>query len=222
MSQATDHPQGDTMPPTRPAYDPISLSPLSFWAKSPAEKDLDFRVLRRERPVSWHPPVEGTMLPSAQRDGFWAVTRHADVVDISKRPKDFCSGQGVMFDQVPAEIQEAASSFLAMDAPRHTQLRKLVSSAFTPRRIAQVDAQIEREATLLVDRLIDIGDCDFVAEISRKLPQWTIFDMIGLPGELRDAATDGADGMISWADEDVRGGREPVELLASSLTRIRE
>jgi cytochrome P450 len=208
------------MTPTRPAYDPVSLAPLSFWAKSAAEKELDFRVLRDERPVSWHPPAEGSMLPPPEDGGFWGITRHADVLAVSKRPKDFRSGQGVLFEEIPEEVIEASSSFLAMDAPRHTQLRKLVSSAFTPRQIARINTQVENQSRRLVDRLIDIGDCDFVAEVSRKLPQWTIYEMIGLPEDLRDAATDGADGMISWADEDVRAGREPLELIGHSLMTL--
>ncbi|MDT7751226.1 MAG: hypothetical protein QOD96_4888 [Pseudonocardiales bacterium] len=117
------------MTPARPAFDSVSLAPLSFWAKSAAEKEHDFRILRDERPVSWHPPAEGSMLPPPEDGGFWAITRHADVLAVSKCPKDFCSGQGVLFEEIPQEVIEAASSFLAMDAPRHTQLRKLVSSA---------------------------------------------------------------------------------------------
>jgi cytochrome P450 len=126
----------------------------------------------------------------------------------------------VLFEEIPQEVIEAASSFLAMDAPRHTQLRKLVSSAFTPRQIARINTQIENQAQRLVDRLIDTGDCDFVAEISRKLPQWTIYEMIGLPEDQREAATDAADGMISWADEDVRAGREPLGLIGHSLMTL--
>jgi cytochrome P450 len=204
----------------KPGYDPISLAPLKFWSKSPRQREASFQVLRDERPVSWHPPAEGSMLPPPAGGGFWAVTRHADIVSVSKNPVDFCSGQGVMFEDVPDDILEAASSFLAMDAPRHTQLRKLISSAFTPRRVAKIDEQIRGQAQRVVDQLIDTGDCDFVAQVSRKLPMWTIYEMVGLPDDLREAAAEGADGMVSWADEDVRAGREPAELLNESLITL--
>jgi cytochrome P450 len=116
------------MTPARPAFDSVSLAPLSFWAKSAAEKEHDFRILRDERPVSWHPPAEGSMLPPPEDGDFWAITRHADVLAVSKRPKDFCSGQGVHFEEIPQEVIEAASSFLAMDAPRHTQHMNAIKS----------------------------------------------------------------------------------------------
>ena len=138
-----------------PPYDEVSLSPLSFWARSPEEREADFAVLRRERPVSWHPPAEGSMMPPEDGAGFWAVTRHADIVAVSTDPGTFCSGQGVQMEDVPTDILEAASSFLAMDAPRHTQLRKLVSAAFTPRRVRTIeDADRAAQARRIVDELL--------------------------------------------------------------------
>ena len=104
----------------RPPYDPVSLASISFWAKSPAGREEDFAVLRRERPVSWHPPAEGSMMPQPDGGGFWAVTRHADIVAVSRNPEVFCSGEGIQMEDVPLDILEAVSSFLATDAPRHT------------------------------------------------------------------------------------------------------
>jgi cytochrome P450 len=205
----------------RPPYDEVSLSPLAFWRKSPEERERDFAVLRRERPVSWHPPAEGSMMPPQDGSGFWAVTRHADIVAVSRDPETFCSGQGVQMEDVPLDILEAASSFLATDAPRHTKLRKLVSAAFTPKRVKTIEEQIRDQARRVVDDLVDAGDGDFVQQVSRRLPQWTIFEMVGLEDrEARDRATRAADGMVSWADEDVRAGREPAELLTDSLMTL--
>jgi cytochrome P450 len=210
-----------TTRPVRPPYDEVSLSPLAFWRKSPEERERDFAVLRRERPVSWHPPAEGSMMPPQDGSGFWAVTRHEDIVAVSRDPETFCSGQGIQMEDVPLDILEAASSFLATDAPRHTKLRKLVSAAFTPKRVKTIEEQIRDQARRLVDDLVDAGDGDFVEQVSRRLPQWTIFEMVGLEDrEARDRATRAADGMISWADEDVRAGREPAELLTDSLMTL--
>ncbi|MFC5061786.1 cytochrome P450 [Actinomycetospora atypica] len=204
-----------------PPYDELSLSPTSFWARSPEEREADFAVLRRERPISWHPPAEGTMMPPADGAGFWAVTRHADIVAVSKDPETFCSGRGIQMEDVPPDILEAASSFLALDAPRHTKLRKLVSAAFTPKRVRTIEDQIRGQARRLVDELLTTTDGDFVAQVSRRLPQWTIFEMMGLEDQdARDRATEAADGMVSWGDEDVRQGREPAQLLAQSLMTL--
>jgi cytochrome P450 len=203
----------------RPTFDPVSISPLSFWAQTAAERERSFRTLRDERPVSWHAPLEGALM-MAEQDGFWAVTRHADVVAVSRDPKLFCSGRGVMMEEVPTEILEAAQSFLAMDAPRQTALRKLVSAAFTPRQLAKIDQRIHDQAVLIVDDLLESTAGDFVEQVSKRLPMWTIYEMMGLPEEQREQAAHHADGMVSWADPDVAAGREPGEVLNESLVGL--
>ena len=203
----------------RPDTDPIDLSSVAFWSGSPAQREEAFRVLRDERPISWHPPAEGSLMPH-EGDGFWGITRHEDVVSISRSPKDFCSGHGVMLEEVPQDLLDAAQSFLAMDAPEHTSLRKLIASAFTPRQVRRIDEQIRQQAERIVDELLDVPEGDFVDQVARKLPMWTIYEMMGLPEAERDAAAAGADGMVSWNDEDVRQGREPGELLFESLLTL--
>ena len=88
------------------------------------------------------PPVETELIGIDQEDptGYRAVVRYDDIRRVSRDPKTFCSGQGVFAGDEPAEIREATLSFIAMDAPRHTKLRGLVSSAFTPRQIARIEA----------------------------------------------------------------------------------
>jgi cytochrome P450 len=202
-----------------PAYDPISLSPLAFWAQTAREREAVFRVLRDERPVSWHRPLEGALM-TAEQDGFWAVTRHADVQAVSKNPALFCSGRGVMMEEVPQELLEAAQSFLAMDAPRQPVLRRLVSVAFTPRQIAKIDERIKEHAVAIVDELLETTSGDFVEQVSKRLPMWTIYEMMGLPPDRREEAAHHADGMVSWADPDVAAGREPGEVLNESLVGL--
>lgn len=206
---------------TKPPYDPISLSSLSFWGKTPEQREDDFRILRAERPVSWQPPAEGSLMPQPEGSGFWALVRHADIGRVSKDPATFCSGRGVMLDNVPDEVSEAANSFLSTDAPRHTRLRRLVSSAFTPRRIATIEEQIRSRARYVVDELIEVGDCDFVAQVSKPLPIGTIFDMVGLDdADACSQAVASVEGMTAWSDPDIRGDRQPVELLQQSLMTL--
>ncbi len=77
----------------RPPFDPVSISPLSFWALSAEEREPFFKILRDERPISWHPPIEGTLIP-APVDGVWAVTRNEDIGYVSKNPEIFSLGAG--------------------------------------------------------------------------------------------------------------------------------
>ncbi|WP_299573533.1 cytochrome P450 [uncultured Williamsia sp.] len=208
-----------TAPSVDRTFHPDSISPLSFWAASADEREATFARLRAEAPVSWHPPVEGgLMLP--EQPGVWAVARHADITYVSKHPELFTSGQGVMIEEVPEDMLEAAMSFLAMDGKRHTSLRRLVSAAFTPRRIAAIAEQIHRQAVSIVDDLLENPEGDFVSAVSKRLPMWTIYEMMGLPLEQREIGAHHADGMVSWNDPDVADGREPGEILAESLVAL--
>jgi len=207
-------------PSTVRPYDPISVSPLSFWAQTAEEREKSFAVLRRERPISWHPPLEGALIPP-ENDGVWVVTSHELIGQVSKAPELFCSGEGFQFEEVPPDILEAAGSFLGMDAPRHGKLRRLVSSAFTPKQVAKIHDQIRAQARTLVDELLAAGEGDFVQLIAKRLPMWSIYQMMGLDDPAkREEAAHLADGMVSWADEDVAAGREPGEVLNDSLVGL--
>jgi len=138
----------------------------------------------------------------------------------SDNPEVFCSGQGVMIEAVPDDILDAAQSFLAMDAPQHSTLRRLISSVFTPRQVAKIQDQVNNQAVRIVDDLIKTTDGDFVEQVSKKLPMWTVYEMIGLPEEQRDEAAHHADGMVSWADTDVAAGREPGQVINDSLVGL--
>jgi cytochrome P450 len=205
---------------TPPALLPreLSTSPLDFWAKTGPEKDQVFRALRAEHPISWQPPAEGSMMPQYGDDaGYWAVVRHRDVVTVSRDPETFSSAEGIQMEDVPSDLAEAASSFLATDAPRHTQLRRLVSSVFTPRAVARLEQQLLDQAKVIVDELVESGDGDFVEKLSARLPMWTVFTLMGVPESDRlDIARTAAE-MVAWSDEDVQAGREPAEVLNDAL-----
>ena len=105
--------------------------------------------------MSWHPRVEGLLLDDPSDPGFWAVVRHADIQHVSRHNDVFISGYGVMFENAPPELLEASLSFLAMDPPRHDKIRKLVSAAFTPRQVRQIEYQINANAKAIVAELAD-------------------------------------------------------------------
>jgi cytochrome P450 len=203
----------------RPPFDPVSISSLSFWDMTAEEREPWFKILRDERPVSWHPPIEGTVVP-VDIDGVWAVTRNEDIAFVSKHPDIFSSAQGVLIEAIPDDVIEAAMSFLAMDAPQHGATRKLISSVFTPRQVATISDQIKNQAIAIVDDLLATKQGDFVLQATKRLPMWTIFEMVGLPKELREEALHHADGLLSWADEDVAAGREPGEVMNDSLVGL--
>src|SRR5436309_10092846 len=144
-------------------YDPLDLSSRAFWSTSAQQREQVFAELRADRPVSWHPPVEDALMSDPDDPGYWAVTRRDDIADISRNNEVFLSGQGVMFENLPVELLEASQSFLAMDPPRQTYLRKLASAAFTPRQVRRIENSIKTNAEIIVEELraADSG-ADFV------------------------------------------------------------
>jgi cytochrome P450 len=159
-------------------------------------------------------------MPTEENDGYWAVVRHSDIKYVSMTTDLFCSGQGVQMENAPQVFLDATQSFLAMDAPRHTKLRRLVSAAFTPRRVARIEDQIASQASRIVDELLEVGACDFVRQVSMRLPMWTICEMMGVPAEQQVVVADGADSLVSFSDEEVLAGREPIQLMAESVMAL--
>jgi cytochrome P450 len=202
---------------------PDVLGSLDFWGRPAEERDVYFARLRRDAPISRHEPPEDVLdLPQQGRQSYWAIVRYEDIRRISRDPATFCSGQGTLFTDAPPEMLEASQSFLAMDAPRHTKLRGLVSSAFTPRQVARIEDGIRVNARRIVEAAAPTGGGDFVELIAKQLPLVTISDMIGVPAAERERVVAAADLLVSAADPDVFGDRAPVEVLGEALWTLTE
>ena len=143
------------------------------WGESVPHEQLD--LLREHDPVHWHPEPEGP--------GFWAVTRHEDVVAISRDTETFSSELGSTFisTQTDEAMAQMRLSILNMDGAKHNRYRRLVSKGFTPRVVAQLEEQIVERAEAIVDAVCERGECEFVEEVAAQLPLQIICDMIGLP-----------------------------------------
>ena len=136
-----------------------------------------FRLLRDHEPVHWHPwPDRST--------GFWAITRHADILEISRDTDTYSSAAEhvLLVDLDPDEL-EARRSLIETDPPEHTRLRRLVSSAFTPKKVADYEQATRAIATDLLDKLVAAGGGDFVTAFSAPLPINVIVSILGIPAE---------------------------------------
>jgi cytochrome P450 len=194
------------------------LGSLDFWGRPAEERDLYFAELRRDAPISRHQPPEDIMGVSDQeRMSYWAIVRYEDVRSISRDPETFCSGRGTQFADAPPEFLEASMSFLAMDAPRHTKLRGLVSSAFTPRQVARVEDGIRVNARKIVAEAAPTGGGDFVELVAKRLPLVTISDMIGVPPADRERVVAAADLLVTTSDPEAFGDRPPIEVVGEAL-----
>jgi cytochrome P450 len=163
------------------SVDEIKLSEQPFWLRPLQEREGAFATLRAERPISFHeePYLEG--LPFPKGPGYWALTRYADILEVSRNPQTFCSGKGSNIGDLPPDFTEFFGSMINMDDPRHARLRRIVSRGFTPRRIQRVEEEVQRAATKIIDDVIDKGECDFVTDIAAALPLKIICEMMGIP-----------------------------------------
>jgi cholest-4-en-3-one 26-monooxygenase len=137
----------------------------------------EWALLRREAPVYYYqrPDV----------DPFWAITRHADIVNISRQPGLFKSIQrlfvAVNEPNSPPPDEAVLRQLLNMNPPEHGAYRGVVNRRFTPRSVQQLTAGIERITTEVLDDLVGRDECDFVTEVSAKLPLAAIAEMFGIP-----------------------------------------
>jgi methyl-branched lipid omega-hydroxylase len=160
----------------------IDLSANEFWGLPLPERAASFALLRaQQRPQFFEEPE----VPFAEKGpGYYALVRYADVVEASKHPEVFCSGQGATnIPDLPVEFNEYFGSMINMDDPRHARLRRIVSRAFSPRMTARFEDDVRRAATAIVDDLLEGGPCDFVSRVAARLPLKIICDMMGIPDD---------------------------------------
>jgi cytochrome P450 len=143
-----------------------------------------WRRLRRESPL--------TKLAPAGYKPFWAVTKHADIIEVSKQPKRFRSaGRFILFpemDGTGGSLEEAPPlrMLVNMDPPEHRDYRRLVSAFFTPRAVQRLEARLEEITTEIFDQLAGDGgwrELDFVREVAALQPLRMITEMLGIPRE---------------------------------------
>ncbi|MBL0218051.1 MAG: cytochrome P450 [Myxococcales bacterium] len=139
----------------------------------------EFRRLRAEDPVSWQSEPGGR--------GFWAITRHADVMTVLRDPRRYSSWRGgALLADPPAEfLEKLREGMLNRDPPDHTMLRRLVNKAFNPRRVAELEVRVARRAAELVTAVRDRGACDFAVDVAGEMPLFVICEILGVPLEDR-------------------------------------
>jgi cholest-4-en-3-one 26-monooxygenase len=140
-----------------------------------------FRELRSREPVSWQAERGGR--------GFWAVTRYHDVISVLRNPQLFSSWRGgaLMVDPPPDFLPKLREGMMNRDPPDHTHLRRLVNKALSPRRVEQLDARVSERAAHLVASVRERGACDFAVEVAGEMPLFMISEILGVPGEDRNA-----------------------------------
>ena len=169
-----------------------------------------FARLRREAPVYRHRRVG---LPP-----FWAVTRHDDIVKVSREWATFSSERkGALLREPPEEALETQRlMMLNMDPPRHAKLRGLVNKGFTPRMVSQLTPPIRRICGEILDAVSSRGECDFVKEVAAELPLQVIAELLGIPRSDRHQIFEWSNTMI--ASDDPEWQRSPEESMSAAMS----
>ncbi|WP_328482222.1 cytochrome P450 [Streptomyces sp. NBC_00377] len=191
----------------------------------------EFAELRVAEPVRWIPQTGN--VAGFQDDGYWAVTRHADVKYVSTHPEIFSSYLNTAIIRFNEHIERDSIDaqrfiLLNMDPPEHTRVRQIVQRGFTPRAIRALEERLRNRATAIVDRArAQDGSFDFVTSIASELPLQAIAELIGVPQEDRSKIFDWSNKMIAYDDPEYAvtaevGHQSAAEILAYAMNMAAE
>jgi cholest-4-en-3-one 26-monooxygenase len=160
--------------------------------------------LRKAEPVHWVDVPGGT--GGFGDKGYWLVTKHADVKEVSKRNDVFGSSPDGAIPVWPqgmerAQIDLQKAVLLNMDAPQHTRLRKIISRGFTPRAVGRLEEELRIRAEKIAETAAAAGSGDFVEQVSCELPLQAIAGLLGVPQDDRDK-------LFRWSNE-MTAGEDP-------------
>ncbi|MFI1719830.1 cytochrome P450 [Streptomyces sp. NPDC020489] len=191
----------------------------------------EFAELRRTEPVHWIP--QSGNVAGFRDEGYWAVTRHADVRYVSTHPELFSSTLNTAIIRFNERIERDAIDaqrliILNMDPPEHTRVRQIVQRGFTPRSIRALEHALRDRAHSIVQRaLAHEGSFDFVTQVACELPLQAIAELIGIPQEDRLKIFEWSNRMISYDDPEYAiteevGQQAAMEVIAYAMTMAAE
>jgi cholest-4-en-3-one 26-monooxygenase len=177
----------------------INLVDLDVYQRSGAPHE-QFAWLRQHAPVFWHADGGRPDWP-----GFWAVTKHEDVAQVTRHPEIFSSARRTAtFKEWPdAAIERLRLMMINMDPPQHTRQRAFVNRGFTPRIIGHLAEHITEICAGLLDDIADRSEVDFVAEIAAPLPTQVICELVGAPAEDRGQIFNWSNRLVGFDDPEL-------------------
>jgi cytochrome P450 len=169
----------------------------------------DFKKLRDEAPVYWHDHPDG--------GGYWVISRHADVMKVSRDNKTFSAERGfVLVDDLPPEIlDQVKGQLLGMDPPNHGPLRRSVITRFTSKMLAELEPKIREITRNILQAALQKPACNFVYDVAGELPTSVIGSMMGVPQDMWQQLREWSDMQTSASDPDIGG--TPEEVQAASI-----
>jgi methyl-branched lipid omega-hydroxylase len=192
-----------------------------FWRQPLEARMAEFIELREAGPFT---SLSFENLMSGETEHLQVATRYAEVVEISKRPKEFCSGKGaVSIPDMPAEALDFFGSFINMDDPRHARQRGIVARSFTPRQLQSVLDSVETICAEVIDGFCDQGEVDLVKVMSQPFPLLVICDMMGIPRSEFGTVLRATNVILGAGDPEFLGDGDPMAAIfgaGMSLTTL--
>lgn len=196
----------------------IHVSRMSFWARPERDRLRAFALLRAQPEAMYFPLVKLPFIKTGP--GVHAIVRHADVLEVSRDPRLFSSEPtSNSLSDLPRWAAPYFGSMINMDDPRHAQIRRVVSRAFSPRVLAQIETDLARRATAIVDDLIEHGPHDFVAQVAARLPIEVICDLMGIPDRHYDMILNRTNVILGHTDPEYIGIKGDTRYLADEVRR---
>ena len=199
--------------PFAPGFD---FTDPSLWAARVPHRE--FAALRRIAPLTWIDQLDG--LTGFDDGGYWAVTRHVDVKEVSRNAQLFSSASKTAVIRYPAgatqeEMAATGSMLINLDAPKHTAYRRIVSRGFTPRAVDSLREALTERANAIVADARQFGTGDFVGQVACELPLQAIAEMLGVPQSDRLQLFDWSNQVLNWDDPefDVDPNQATAELI---------
>ena len=172
-----------------------------------------FLRLRHDDPVSWWDEDH------AGGRGFWAVTRHADLLKVSRDVGTFSSAQGIRLEEMDAEETEARRTMMELDPPEHTAYRRLVSKPFSRREVYAYEQAIRTLARAVVEEaLAGEPSFDFVDRIAKQLPMRMLGTLLGVPEDDGPWLVEQGDALLGNTDPEFT--THPVGLVDTDEFRL--
>jgi cytochrome P450 len=169
-------------------------NPVQYETAFPHEQ---FTHLRAHAPVHWHPTPDGS--------GFWLLSRHDGVIEASSDPQTFSAELGgvVIEDLEPERLAQMRGQLLAMDPPRHREMRRKVLVGFTPGLVGRMEPFLRERARAVMSAAAERGSCDFVHEMAAQLPLQVICEIFGIPEADRGWIVEAGDRVIGRDDPEL-------------------
>ena len=196
-----------------PAPGTLDLSDPDVVVRFGGAPHAYLRRLRREAPVCWHDAPASSQAILPVREGYFVVSKYADVVHVSRHPKLFSSALGshLIGDMAEEDLVGMRTQLIGMDPPQHVKYRRLVQRGFTPRMVARLEPRIRACAREVVDRVAARGECEFVEDLASELPLTLICELVGVPYEDRKKIFEWSNQLVGADDPEQQGGPDPRE-----------